>query len=370
VTEMDVDIKREEGEASESEDDEAVLNLIEQAISGATTAGQSEVKQEQDDDGLGTTTETFSGGVAATLSILRKQGIVTAPSTEVGDREKIQKANDTWLTDHRRRLATRELERLRSKGSNKDQTQREYENRQREQQDARESTEMFKNYKPDVEIKYYDEFGREMDKKEAWKALSHRFHGKGSGKMKTEKRLKKIADEKKRAAMISGDTPTNMNDAFQKRQAKVGTAHMVLSVGNRGAVPQLEDVLDNAALSKATKAAKPGKGKKKDAGQGTPIQQVDMTSFAAGNSNLAPNILAVSTAPTSAEGSPVPTARMKPAFARIGDSGSTPSGSGFATPEGNVANGTDRTKVRIGFGMKRKGADDEGSTTPSAKRRS
>lgn len=123
---------------------------------------------------------------------------------------------------------------MRSKGSNKDQVQREYDNRIREQQEAREQMEAFKNYKPDVEIKYYDEFGREMDRKEAWKALSHRFHGKGSGKMKTEKRLKKIADEKKREAMISGDTPTNMNEAFQKRQEKVGQAHMVLSVGNRG----------------------------------------------------------------------------------------------------------------------------------------
>lgn len=128
----------------------------------------------------------------------------------------------------------REMDRLRAKSSTKDQAQREYENRQREQHDARDVMDLYKDYKPDVEIKYYDEFGREMDKKEAWKALSHRFHGKGSGKMKTEKRLKKIADEKKRAAMTSGDTPTSMNEAFQKRQAKVGTAHMVLSVGNRG----------------------------------------------------------------------------------------------------------------------------------------
>jgi len=34
----------------------------------------------------------------------------------------------------------------------------------------------------------------------------HKFHRKGSGKMKTEKRLKKIA-EKKQLAMASGDTP-------------------------------------------------------------------------------------------------------------------------------------------------------------------
>jgi U4/U6.U5 tri-snRNP-associated protein 1 len=35
---------------------------------------------------------------------------------------------------------------------------------------------------------------------QAFKFLSHQFHGKGSGKAKTEKRLKKIEDEKKREA--------------------------------------------------------------------------------------------------------------------------------------------------------------------------
>lgn len=141
------------------------------------------------------------------------------------------------------------------------------------------------------------------------------------------------------------------------------------------AVPQLEDVLDNAALSKASKAAKAGKGKKKEGGNSPPIQQVDMTSFAAGNSDLAPGIVPISAVPTSTEGSPAPTpaSRMKPAFARIGGgedtAGSTPpSGSGYATPVG-VTNGPDRTKVKIGFGVKRKGMDDDGVVTPPAKRR-
>jgi U4/U6.U5 tri-snRNP-associated protein 1 len=52
--------------------------------------------------------------------------------------------------------------------------------------------------------------------------------------MKTEKRLKKIAEERKKEAMTSGDTPLSMNRAFQIRQEKTGQAHFVLSVGNRG----------------------------------------------------------------------------------------------------------------------------------------
>lgn len=51
--------------------------------------------------------------------------------------------------------------------------------------------------------------------------------------MKTEKRLKKIEEERKQMKMLAGDTPTGMTDAFARRQAKTGEAHMVLSVGNR-----------------------------------------------------------------------------------------------------------------------------------------
>ena len=65
---------------------------------------------------------------------------------------------------------------------------------------ARETVEAFKHYKPVVEIKYSDDFGRALSPKEAWKMLSHKFHGKGSGKSKTEKRIKKIEEEKKMAS--------------------------------------------------------------------------------------------------------------------------------------------------------------------------
>lgn len=186
---------------------------------------------------MGTAAErTHSSGLAGTLSILRATGALQESSKDAKEREKMQKQQDLWLADNRARAAKRELDRLISRGANKDQQQREYENRLREQQEARDALDSFKNYKPDVNIVYHDEFGREMTAKEAWKALSHRFHGKGSGQMKTEKRLKKIAEEKKREGMVSGETPLGMTSAFQTRQAKLGQAHMVLSVGNRGYV--------------------------------------------------------------------------------------------------------------------------------------
>jgi U4/U6.U5 tri-snRNP-associated protein 1 len=228
----EVTVKEEEDE----EDEGAMLNAIEDAVRATEEAERAAVKQE-DQDGVGTSAQqTFSAGMASTLNILRQQGILANPSADQTEREKIQLQRDTWLADHRLKVAQRELDKLNSRGGNKDQATREYENRLREQQEARQNLESFKNYKPDVNIVYYDEFGRALSLKEAWKALSHKFHGKGSGKMKTEKRLQKIKEEKKKEAMASGDTPLSMNKAFQIRQEKAGQAHFVLSVGNRGYV--------------------------------------------------------------------------------------------------------------------------------------
>lgn len=219
------------------EDDEEMLEAIEQAIKDTEAEERVAAVNGESEATVGTSGElTFGSGMANTLSVLRQQGLLAQPNADQDEREKVQRQRDFWLADYRRMLAQRELDRLQARGGNKDQATREYENRVREQQEARGNLELFKNYKPDINIVYYDEFGRSLTPKEAWKALSHKFHGKGSGKMKTEKRLKKIAEEKKKEAMASGDTPLSMNRAFQIRQEKTGQAHFVLSVGNRGCV--------------------------------------------------------------------------------------------------------------------------------------
>jgi U4/U6.U5 tri-snRNP-associated protein 1 len=207
------------------------------------------VKEEEEDEGvvvkteetehgdsqdLGTSSQQNYSCMASTLNILRQQGILNTPTADQVDRERTQVQRDLWLAEQRLRLSQREMEKLQGRGQNKDNATREYDNRMREQQEARDSSEAFKNYKPAIDLTEYDEFGRAMTRMEAWKALSHKFHGKGSGKMKLEKRLKKIAEEKKREAMVSGDTPLGMNKAFQQLQEKSGQAHFVLSVGNRG----------------------------------------------------------------------------------------------------------------------------------------
>ncbi|KAH7884745.1 SART-1 family-domain-containing protein [Phlebopus sp. FC_14] len=349
----------------EEDEDEEMLEAIEHALK--TTEAEEHAAAENGDVGVGTSSEqTFGSGMAGTLALLRQQGILASRSADQQEREKVQLQRDLWLAEYRRRQAQRELERLQSRGGNKDQATREYENRVREQQEARGNLELFKNYKPDVNIVYYDEFGRTLTPKEAWKALSHKFHGKGSGKMKMEKRLKKIAEEKKKEAMASGDTPLSMNKAFQIRQEKTGQAHFILSVGNRGAVPQASEFLDPQPLSKGK--TEKTKSKKKEASKLNASQTLDPTGFItlpapqatpSGTASGSPAPSGFSSAlPTNDFGSPVPS--MKPGFSRISSAVDTPQ-SGTPVPG-------ERTKVAFGFGSKRKAAEDFLDTPPSKRR--
>lgn len=318
-----------------------------------------------DDVEVGTSGEkTFGSGMAATLSLLRQQGVIALPSADQTARENVQLHRDRFLAEYRHRQTQRETDRLQSRSGNKDQATREYENRLREQQEARAQLELFKDYKPDVEIVYYDEYGRVLTPKESWKALSHKFHGKGSGKMKTEKRLKKIAEEKKQAAMASGDTPLSMNRAFQIRQEKTGQAHFVLSVGNRGAVPQASEFLDPQPLSKGK--TEKAKSKKKESGKvgATLLESTGFMTLPA--PHLQSHLNSQSPAPSGfssvmpASGSNSPPI-MKPGFSRISSAADTPTQTGTPVP-------SDRTKVAFGFGAKRKAAEDFMDPPPSKRR--
>lgn len=50
-------------------------------------------------------------------------------------------------------------------------------------------------YKPNVKLEYIDDNNQKLTPKEAFRYLSHKFHGKGPGKNKIEKRLKKIEQD-------------------------------------------------------------------------------------------------------------------------------------------------------------------------------
>ncbi|KAF8739411.1 hypothetical protein AX14_009782 [Amanita brunnescens Koide BX004] len=341
----------------DDEDEMAMLNEIENAIK--KTEAEEATMAQNGEDVAGTSTEqTYGSGMASTLNILRKQGILAPPSANQLDREKIQLQRDLWLADQRRKIARRELDKMQSRGGNKDQAQREYENRLRDQHEARDNLDAFKNYKPDINIVYYDEFGRELTPKEAWKALSHKFHGKGSGKMKTEKRLKKIAEEKKQLAMASGDTPLSMNKAFQQRQEKTGQAHFVLSVGNRGAVPQDGDYIDVQPLAKGKTEKQKKKKESKNAAQKAAEAAAFMPLGGMAPVQIQPLSNGGSPAPTGSAGaSPAP----RPGFSRISAAGADTPISQGGTPVG------EKERSKVTFGLKRK-AGEEVVGSPAKKR--
>lgn len=88
------------------------------------------------------------------------------------------------------------------------------------------------DYKPLVTIEYVDEIGRPKTEKEAFRDLSHRFHGKGSGKMKQEKRAKRLQEESALQMMSSTDTPLNTVEMLRRKQQQTKSPFINLTGGS------------------------------------------------------------------------------------------------------------------------------------------
>jgi U4/U6.U5 tri-snRNP-associated protein 1 len=170
--------------------------------------------------------KTLDQGLGAALSLLRQRGLVK--ESDPGDKNKLYKDRQQFIIEARlrendaetRARMQRERDRQSGKLTGLSVKEREeharWQNTQREHQTSIQAAAAFnREYKPDVNLKYIDDDGRSMNQKEAFKHLSHQFHGKGSGKMKTEKHLKKVADEKKREAtsILDSSKATGMSNA-------------------------------------------------------------------------------------------------------------------------------------------------------------
>ncbi|KAK9274550.1 hypothetical protein L1049_021799 [Liquidambar formosana] len=81
----------------------------------------------------------------------------------------------------------------------------------------------------EIRIERTDEFGRIMTPKEAFRMISHKFHGKGPGKMKQEKRQKQYQEELKLKQMKNSDTPSQSVERMREAQARLKTPYLVLS---------------------------------------------------------------------------------------------------------------------------------------------
>ena len=210
----DIDMNQSYGEVAEAED------ARERSASRAQSS-------EPLDTGLGTE-KTVDGGMGATLALLRQRGLVAA-ETDASTKNALYRDRQKFLAEkqraegdaERQRKIARERERNSTRWNTMTPREREeYARKQNNNADFSESrrlAEIFnKEYKPNVELNYVDEHGRQMNQKEAFKQLSHQFHGKGSGNTKTKKHLDKVAQEKKKMAESSLEVT---------RAGGVGSAH-------------------------------------------------------------------------------------------------------------------------------------------------
>lgn len=236
-------------------EDERPTSPLEQANAtpGMTTTGL-EDEANVDDQGL-----------ARTLEMLRKRNLVK--SDDSADLNELDRERQRFLAEKKRRETEAEQrarnmrENDRKSGkldklSNKE--KEDYaaqQNVYRQNQDGRLQAEIFnREYRPQVDLRYKDENGRSLTQKvripfshdpiqsflqaanplilqEAFRELSHQFHGKGSGANKTSKYLKKVDDEKRREAKSTLDASqaTGMNNAMGTSQKKNKTAGVRLS---------------------------------------------------------------------------------------------------------------------------------------------
>jgi U4/U6.U5 tri-snRNP-associated protein 1 len=213
----DVDMGQSYAAAAEAEDDR------QRSVSRARSIGITDTGLEAE--------KTVDQGVGATLALLRQRGIVTA--TDTGDKNATYRDRQKFLADKLKAEADaerqRKLARERERGSARwnTMTPREREewarkaNTNADMSESRRLADIFnREYKPNVELTYVDEHGRTMNQKEAFKQLSHQFHGKGSGNTKTKKYLDKVAAEKKKMAESSLEAGHGGIGNAQDQQAK------------------------------------------------------------------------------------------------------------------------------------------------------
>ncbi|KAF2829594.1 hypothetical protein CC86DRAFT_171905 [Ophiobolus disseminans] len=218
----DVDMGQSYAEAAEAEDGRH------RSESRAKSAGITDTGLEAE--------KTVDQGLGATLALLRQRGLVT--NTDSGDRNASYRDRQKFLADklkaeaeaERQRKVARERERGSARWNTMTPREREdmarKANTNADMSESRRLADIFnKEYKPNVELMYVDEHGRSMNQKEAFKQLSHQFHGKGSGNTKTKKALDKVAAERKKMAESSLEAGHGgIGNAQEQQQKKLKTA--------------------------------------------------------------------------------------------------------------------------------------------------
>ncbi|KAJ2496508.1 hypothetical protein GGH96_005784 [Coemansia sp. RSA 1972] len=191
-------------------------------------------------------------GLAGTLTLLRQRNMLDTLTDEQRQREAQTRGRDQWMSSHLRQELELQKERQRIKQMHKQEpdsqsqsstkqrrgkadamTQRELEELKQRDQDAldrkwaREYEERMRDYKPDVRLEYVDDVGRQLTTKEAYKQLSHAFHGHYSGKNKVDKVMKKHERERRQNELASTSVTHEHSAEMEAARRKLGSAGIV-----------------------------------------------------------------------------------------------------------------------------------------------
>ncbi|KAJ1724427.1 hypothetical protein LPJ53_001327 [Coemansia erecta] len=196
--------------------------------------------------------QTIGNGLGAALSLLRQRNMIDKLTDEQKKREQEQRSREQWIAEQRRKDAELQRERQRIKQMGRQPvveaqpakgrrgkadvlTQKEldemkaHEQEQLDRKWAREYEERMKDYKPEVKLEYVDETGRQLSTKEAYKQLSHAFHGHYSGKNKIDRLNRQRDRERRQLEHGSSATTHEQAAALENAHRKMGAAGIDLS---------------------------------------------------------------------------------------------------------------------------------------------
>ncbi|KAJ2742368.1 hypothetical protein GGI20_004533 [Coemansia sp. BCRC 34301] len=204
---------------------------------------------------------SVGSGLVATLNLLRQRNMLDKITEDQHQREAQQRSRDLLVASQRRQDSALASERQRIKqigikvseprgrrGKADDLTPQEVDElRAREQEAldrkwARECEDRMRDYKPQVALEYVDETGRQLTTKEAYKQLSHAFHGHYSGKNKIDKLMRRREKERRQLDITSAVSTHQYGAVLENAHKKLGAAGIVLASGNKpGLGPSTKD---------------------------------------------------------------------------------------------------------------------------------
>jgi U4/U6.U5 tri-snRNP-associated protein 1 len=168
-------------------------------------AQEEENEDEQDESAPLLEEPEIGSGIAAALQFAQQKGLLTAHEQDYSGRNR-----DRPLTERERK------------------TKRPF--------NVFQTVETEQEENDDIDLERVDKFGRRMTQKQAFRELSHHFHGIFPGKNKKEKELKRFQEEMKRKQMADTDTPLKAMEHHEKVTQALQQPYVLVDSANLAAV--------------------------------------------------------------------------------------------------------------------------------------